>query len=66
MALSDDGSGKGAALIAIVADRFQKNQLRSMLSVDDTEDEDIRSQFQQQRVATPTSPIPIATVRTVS
>jgi len=39
LTLSDDGSGKGAALIAIVADRFQRSQLRSISSFDDNDDD---------------------------
>lgn len=63
--MSDDGSGKGAALIAIVADRFQKNQLRSFVSVDETEDEVIRQQFQQ-KLITPISPIPQSNLGTLT
>ncbi len=58
--MSDDGSGKGAALIAIVADRFQRSQLRSISSIDETEVEEIRTQFQQQ-LANPVPPIVEAT-----
>ncbi|CAF1128589.1 unnamed protein product [Adineta ricciae] len=54
LTLSDDGSGKGAALIAIVADRYQRSQLRSVSSFDESEDEQIRIQFQQQ----PPNPVP--------
>ncbi|CAF1118772.1 unnamed protein product [Adineta steineri] len=62
LTLSDDGSGKGAALIAIVADRFQKQQLRS--SFDENEDEEIREQFQK-TAEDPTIPIPQATTSTL-
>jgi hypothetical protein len=62
--LSDDGSGKGAALIAIVADRFQKSQLRSMPSIDENEeDEEVRAQFQR-NLSKPTSPIPLSPTTT--
>ncbi|CAF3861549.1 unnamed protein product [Rotaria magnacalcarata] len=40
LTLSDDGSGKGAALIAIVADRFQKSQMKNLPSFDENDDEE--------------------------
>ncbi len=57
LTLSDDGSGKGAALIAIVADRFQRSQLRSISSFDENDDEEIRTQFQK-NLPTSFTPIP--------
>jgi hypothetical protein len=62
--LSDDGSGKGAALIAIVADRFQKLQLRSISSFDENEDAESRIQFQHQ-LSNSTTPIPLSSTTTV-
>ncbi|CAF4960560.1 unnamed protein product, partial [Rotaria socialis] len=55
LTLSDDGSGKGAALIAIVADRFQKNQMKTLVSFDenDEEEEEARSHPQSR----PSKPI---------
>jgi endonuclease III-like uncharacterized protein len=57
LSLSDDGSGKGAALIAIVADRFQRNLLRTISSFDENEEEEVRHQFQHS-LSNPLSPIP--------
>lgn len=50
--MSDDGSGKGAALIAIVADRFQRSQLQSISSFDENDEEEVRSNFQQRSSTT--------------
>jgi hypothetical protein len=61
--LSDDGSGKGAALIAIVADRAQRNILRSVSSYEEKEDEDIRIQFQQ-NLSNTVAPVPQSTTST--
>lgn len=51
LTLSDDGSGKGAALIAIVADRYHRSQLRSISSFDENDDDDYRSHAQPQQPA---------------
>jgi len=61
--LSDDGSGKGAALIAIVADRFRKSQLRSISSFDENDDVESRTQVQR-TPSNPLSSIPQATTAT--
>ncbi len=63
--MSDDGSGKGAALIAIVADRFQKLQLRSISSIDENEDAENRIQLQHQS-SNSFTPIPLSSTTTVA
>jgi len=46
--LSDDGSGKGAALIAIVADRYNRSQqMPNGVSFDDNDDEQVRQPTRQ-------------------
>jgi hypothetical protein len=50
-------------LIAIVADRFRKSQLRSVSSFDENEDEEIRQKFQK-NLANETAPVPQAATNT--
>jgi hypothetical protein len=45
LSLSDDGSGKGAALIAIVVDHYMKKFSKSTSNGDDNEQEGTRIQF---------------------
>lgn len=46
--LSDDGSGKGAALIAIVADRYNRSQqMPNGVSFDDNDEEEVRQPIRQ-------------------
>jgi len=57
LTLSDDGSGKGAALIAIVTDHFMKKILRSTLNWDDDSEEEVRIQFKKRLSSTVVIPV---------